>query len=130
MNEIDQCRITASVRVIGNICFQCRQNQDLLRSIIVPNTAQRTNSKSEKSERNGLHVLLSTTSMSYACFTLREWAVVAIRSVLEDCPENQAIVLELEGHTAMQTADLEEMGIRVNLNVPTGTVTVDQLHDK
>jgi ataxin-10 len=126
MNEIDQCRITTSVRVIGNLCFHCRQNQDLLRSIKVSNK----HSKSEKLERNGLHVLLSTTSMSYVCFTLREWAVVAIRSVLEDCPENQAIVSELEGQSALQTADLDEMGIRVNLNVPTGTVTVDQLLDK
>ena len=130
LNETDQCRITTSVRVIGNLCFHCRQNQDLLRSIKVPNTVRHNQSEPEKSERNGLHVLLSTTSMSYSCFTLREWAVVAIRSVLEDCPENQAIVFQLEGQTAMQTADLEDMGIRVNLNVPTGTVTVDQLDKK
>ena len=130
MNETDQCRITTSVRVIGNLCFHCRQNQDLLRTITIPITSQNNRSTSKKMERNGLHVLLSTTSMSYVCFTLREWAVVAIRSVLEDCLENQAIVSELEGQSAMQTADLEDMGIRVNLNVPTGTVTVDQLLDK
>jgi hypothetical protein len=131
MNEIEQCRLTTSVRVIGNLCFHCRLNQDLLRTLIVPYIQQTDESsttiKAEKKNRNGLHVLLSTTSMSYACFTLREWAVVSIRSALDECPENQAVLYELEAQSSMQTEELEEMGIRVNLNVAEGTVSVDPL---
>jgi Spinocerebellar ataxia type 10 protein domain len=137
MNEVDQCRITASVRVLGNLCFQCRHNQDMLRQTVVPYGDEATGAKnvpytekiSKKRDRNGLHVLLSTTSMSYACFTLREWAVVAIRAALEECPENQAVIEELEAQSSMHNSDLEDMGIRVNLDVAKGTVSVTPAND-
>jgi len=74
-------------------------------------------------ERNGLHVLLPMTSLSYTCFTLHEWAIIAICSALEKNTANQAVVAELEARTrsVVQSAALEEMGkmgIRVNLDWP------------
>ena len=136
LNETDQCRITASVRVVGNLCYQCGHNQDLLRltsiPYCIPTSDQQNNmcGSSEHMDRNGLHVLLSTTCMSYACFTLREWAVVAIRAALEGCPQNQAIVAELEAQSSMNSSDLENMGIRVDLDASKGKVSVSQMSDE
>jgi Spinocerebellar ataxia type 10 protein domain len=139
LNETDQCRITASVRVLGNLCYHCMHNQDLLRETVVPysnpssetHNVERTEGASPTTpmDRNGLHVLLSTTSMSYACFTLREWAVVAIRAALEECPQSQAVVAELEAQSSVNSADLEHMGIRVNLDTAKGVVSVSQAND-
>jgi Spinocerebellar ataxia type 10 protein domain len=139
LNETDQCRITASVRVLGNLCFHCAHNQDLLRETVVPYsslTRETPNiehtvgtSSIEAMNRSGLHVLLSTTSMSYSCFTLREWAVVAIRSALEECPKNQVVVAELETQSSVHSADLEQMGIRVNLDTAKGVVSVSPVSD-
>ena len=78
-------------------------------------------------ERNGLHVLLSTTSMTYTCFTLREWAVVAIRSALENNITNQAVVAELQARSAVQSAALHDMGIQVDLDMVSGQVSVNPL---
>jgi hypothetical protein len=138
LNETDQCRITASVRVLGNLCYHCGPNQDLLRQVMVPYSNSTSKKRkdvvyvegpSKQMDRNGLHVLLSTTCMSYACFTLREWAVVAIRAALEECPRNQAVVAELEAQASVNSSDLEDMGIRVNLDLSKGTLSVAQLND-
>jgi hypothetical protein len=59
------------VRLIGNAAYRCRNNQ-------VP-------------RRTGMHALLSTTSLGVACFTLREWCIIAIRNVVEDNPANTEV---------------------------------------
>lgn len=137
MTDIDQCRVTSTVRVLGNLCFQCRRNQDLMRLTAVPRHGSFNHSgtggddnnpmQAQFADRNGLHVLLSTTSMSYTCFTLREWAVVAIRTALENCPENQDVVARLEAGKAVQSTTLEDMGIRINLDK--GRVSIAPLRD-
>ena len=68
--------------------------------------------------------------MSYTCFTLREWAVVAIRSALENNRANQAVVAELEARSAVQSTELEDMGIRVDLDVARGQVSVAPVHNE
>lgn len=71
-----------------------------------------------------LHVVLSSTGLAPLCFTAREWAVVAIRSALQDHPENQAFVAELQAQEAVPSAALSHMGIRVDLNSRTGKAQV------
>ena len=65
--------------------------------------------------------------MTYTCFTLREWAVVAIRSALENNITNQAVVAELEARSAVQSAALHDMGIQVDLDMVSGQVSVNPL---
>jgi Spinocerebellar ataxia type 10 protein domain len=143
LSAAEQCRLTAMVRVLGNLCFECRENQDQLRSIVVPPTSPSFYSlpagrdsidqvlsaplAERPRARNGLHVLLSTTSLSYVCFTLREWVVVAIRSALTDNLENQAVVAELHASQAIQSTELLDMGLRVQVDGTTGSVSIAPL---
>lgn len=157
LNETDQFYVTSMIRVLGNLCYQCPQNQNCLRLTLVEhytiirrqedlNPASDTKSEPNSEEasthiplissaallsppRNGLHVLLSCTSMSYACFTLREWVVVAIRYALENCPANQAVVELLEAMQAVNSAELSDMGIRINLDASSNKMTIDSSDD-
>jgi hypothetical protein len=128
MEDEERQTVTVLVRLLGNLCFLCRQNQDLLRTILVPSTRPEDSDSDSLAaqERSALHVLLSCTSFSYTCFTLREWAVVAIRNVLDNNLENQAEVAKLDGQQPVQTAELDAMGVRVNLD-SRGKVSVEPL---
>lgn len=130
MEDEERQTVTVLVRLLGNLCFLCRENQDLLRTTIVPSTrpdsADSDSDKLAQQERSALHVLLSCTSFSYTCFTLREWAVVAIRNVLDKNEQNQAEVAKLDGQQPVQTAELDAMGVRINLD-SSGKVSVEPL---
>lgn len=108
----EQEELIALVRVIGNVCHKCKPNQDKLRVPIVSTL-----------ERNGLHVLLSSTSYATSCFTLREWAVVAIHNVLEDNSDNQQVVAELQAQEAINSPTLGRSGVQVDL-AKDGTVNI------
>jgi Spinocerebellar ataxia type 10 protein domain len=134
MLESEQRLITFLVRVIANLCFQCRPHQDLMRTTLVPcttrtgrtanaastttstSTAATTGATTDETPRTGLHVLLSCTSFAHACFTLREWSIVAIRNALHENPDNQAVVADLEAQQPVQSAALESMGIQIDLD--------------
>ena len=126
ITDCDQHLVTSIVRLIGNICYKCKDNQDLVRKTIVPMEEHTQLPKepydigreesSSKTCRNGLHVLLSCTSFAYGCFTLREWAIVAIRMTLDDNPENQKQVEELEAHQALETPELKKLGVKVDMD--------------
>ena len=127
MSDEEKNAITALVQLVGNVCFQCRQNQDLVRSTSVPVPIQMISSDgtpAEVEERNALHVVLSCTSLAHTCFTLREWAVIAIRNLLDNNELNQAVVAKLEANQPVQSAELGDLGIKVNLD-PKGNVTVE-----
>ena len=133
LTEDDQRLLIAMVQFVGNLCFRCKHNQDLLRTTLVPpskhlvqkaevadggdgekNTT--TSSDSVETMRNGLHVLLTCTTHATSCFTLREWGVIAIRNVLEDNSKNQAVVEALMAQGPVESAELEEAGVRVQLD--------------
>jgi apolipoprotein N-acyltransferase len=114
IKQCDQHHVTSLVRLIANICYKCQCNQDLVRMTPVPISFVKDTK--HDSRRNGLHVLLSCTSFAYGCFTLREWAIVAIRNVLEDNQENQKQVEELEAQQALNTPELEKLGVQVHLD--------------
>ena len=103
------------VRLLGNIVYQCRYNQDLLRIIQVPLTNPSHGNNSEK--RIGLHVILSTTSLAPTCLSLREWCIVAIRNAVEDNDANAEAVRTLEAQNTLgDTPELRRMGMKVNLD--------------
>lgn len=125
IDEGNQHLVTSIVRLIGNLCYRCKENQDHIRHIAVPvpkhsegNVQEYTQfSKAAVSvERNGLHVLLSCTSFAYGCFTLREWAIVAIRNALEGNLGNQKIVEELEAQQTLDTPELQRLKVKVDLD--------------
>lgn len=138
VSEDDQKLITSLVRLLGNLCFRCRDNQDLMRTTMVPMPTTKTKSKPDAESRNGngaadksrnaLHVLLSCTSFATSCFTLREWTVIAIRNVLEDNSYNQQVVAELEAQNPVESAALHHAGVRVSLDNK-GKVSLSTLNE-
>jgi len=123
----DQQTAIIMVRLIGNIVYQCRYNQDLLRIIPVPvleevkavdkkPTPGRTNN-GLPIERTGLHVILSATSLAPACFTLREWCIVAIRNAVEDNDANAETVRRLEANQVLSdTPELRQIGVKIDMD--------------
>lgn len=118
--------MTLLVRVLGNLCFGCRQNQDLMRTTLVPHESKNTGSGALS--RSALHVLLSCTAYATACFTLREWCVIAIRNVLENNLQNQNVVACLDAQSPVQTAALKEAGLHVQMD-STGKVSLSPLKE-
>jgi len=113
LTQEEQRIFVSLVRLIGNLCHQSRINQNHLRETAVPQSDQKDNDNALL--RTGLHLLLSCTSLSHTCFTLREWSVVAIRNALDENVENQALVAELQAQEPAPSSPLEEMGVRVQL---------------
>lgn len=131
LSALDQQTAIVMVRLLGNIVYECRYNQDLLRITPVPaleiandtsapskTAATNTNSNNGAPvERTGLHVLLSATSLSTACFTLREWCIVAIRNAVENNAANVETVRRLEVNQVLDdTPELRKMGVKVEMD--------------
>lgn len=129
LDSQEQRTAIMSVRLLANIIYQCRYNQDLLRMTPVPvldvemantnwassNAAQSTNDI--PTERTGLHVLLSATTLAPACFTLREWCIVAIRNAVEENAANTETIRSLEANQALNdTPELRRMGIKIDID--------------
>lgn len=131
IHDDEQAKLVGLVRLLGNLAFGCKSNQDAIRHTVVPLPASETNT-TPCEERSGLHVLLSCTSYSHACFTLREWAVVAIRNVLENNSANQELVEQLEAKQSVQSSAMTDMGIQVNVEPKSGkveVVTLDRIEE-
>jgi len=109
LSDLEQRALISLVRALGNFSFQCQHNQDLVRTILVPRLG-------ESNGRSCMHVLISATSLSHKCFTLREWGLVALRYLIENNPTNQQVLAELEAQQPVQSAELSSMGIRVDLD--------------
>lgn len=125
LSDDDQKLLTSLVQFVGNLCYGCKHNQDLLRTTLVPRAkpllprieeSAAEDASNVADIRNGLHVLLTCTTHATACFTLREWGVIAIRNVLEENTENQSVVKDLMAQGPVESADLEEAGVRVQLD--------------
>mmetsp|Transcript_779 Transcript_779/g.2178 ORF Transcript_779/g.2178 Transcript_779/m.2178 type:complete len:297 (+) Transcript_779:646-1536(+) len=114
IDDHDQRLAVACVRLIGNICYKCPSNQDRVRETEVPFPGGVPFRAPDGTAvvRCGLHVLLSCTSFSYGCFTLREWALVAIRNVLDGNQQNQDMVAKLEAQKTVDTPELNKMGVK------------------
>eukprot|EP00978_Attheya_sp_CCMP212_P017833 scaffold48084_cov61-Attheya_sp.AAC.2 len=132
----EQQYMTGYIRLIGNLCYQCKSNQDMLRQTQVPivnvvSNDEEPSSSSKTSDavvRTGLHVLLTCTSFSFGCFTLREWAIVAIRNALDRNNANQDVVEKLEAQQALDSPELQNAGVKVNMD-KTGKVSVHKRDD-
>ncbi|KAL7569290.1 hypothetical protein ACA910_016837 [Epithemia clementina (nom. ined.)] len=125
LSQDEQAALIGLVRVIGNMSFQCRCIQDIVRTTKAP----RHDDIDRKScNRSALHLVLSTTSLSHTCFSLREWCLVAIRYLVENNDANQQVLVELEAQQPVQSPELQSMGVRVALN-PNGNVQLKPFSD-
>ena len=115
-NEEQQI-LTSLVRLLGNLCFRCQHNQDLIRKtdISIAGGDEQEARNALTPRRSILHVLLSCTSFGHACFTLREWGIVAIRNILDNNALNQEEVARLEAQQPIATAELRNAGVRVKM---------------
>ncbi|KAL7545165.1 hypothetical protein ACHAWF_008698 [Thalassiosira exigua] len=112
MSSQEQATAIVMVRLVGNLIYQCRYNQDMLRTTLVPST-----DSSGSLERTGLHVILSATSLAPACFTLREWCIVAIRNAVEGNDANAETVRRLEANQVIgDTPELQRMGVKIEMD--------------
>jgi len=127
LSEQDQHAAIVNVRLIGNIIFQCRHNQDLIRITPVPmldvmvdddkKSAATAATNEVPTERTGLHVILSTTSLAPVCFTLREWCIVAIRNAMDGNAANAETCRRLEANQVMDdTPELQKLGVKMSLD--------------
>lgn len=117
LSSDDQETAISTVRLIGNLVYQCQYNQDLLRSTLVVSKSDLKDGNSSGISRTGLHVLLSATSLGHACFTIREWCIVAIRNAVENNEANIEMVRGLEANEALgDTPELKKLGVKVDLD--------------
>ena len=133
LSQDDQQTAIVMVRLLGNIIYQCRYNQDILRITSIPIEEESFDSNSTTSsnatpppqnthsevpfERTGLHVILSATSLAPVCFTLREWCIVAIRNATENNAANIETVRRLEANQVLSdTPELRQMGVKIDLD--------------
>ncbi|KAG2224314.1 hypothetical protein INT45_012883 [Circinella minor] len=91
-----------SVRLLGALCHEDRRMQDKIREI------------------GGIPIILAQCKIEDAnpckySIYLREYAILALRNILKDNHENQAIIAELEPKEAVQTDELTEMGLKAKL---------------
>ncbi|ORY95652.1 spinocerebellar ataxia type 10 protein domain-domain-containing protein [Syncephalastrum racemosum] len=86
-----------SVRLIGALCYHNRQMQD------------------ETREQGGIPLVLAQCKIDDANPYIREYAVLAIRNILEENDANQALIAELQPMQAVQTPELDEMGLETRL---------------
>lgn len=121
LSSQDQETVISTVRLIANLLYQCQYNQDLLRSTLVLPMSDLNEGNSSRDanvvSRTGLHVLLSATSLGPACFTIREWCIVAIRNAVENNEANIEMVRRLEANEALgDTPELKKLGVKVDLD--------------
>ncbi|KAL7539225.1 hypothetical protein ACHAXR_010220 [Thalassiosira sp. AJA248-18] len=124
LSSQDQQTAIVMVRLIGNIIYQCRYNQDLLRitpapplEIAIDKSVPSNTTGGVPMERTGLHVILSATSLAPACFTLREWCIVAIRNAIEGNAANAETVRRLEANQVLDdTPELRRAGVKIDMD--------------
>ncbi|KAI9190840.1 spinocerebellar ataxia type 10 protein domain-containing protein [Polychytrium aggregatum] len=82
-----------AIKVIGNLCYHCKEIQDEMRNIGV------------------IQVVLNHCTLDDNNPFIREYALFAIRNLCYNNLENQALIDSLEARGVAQSQDLNEMGV-------------------
>ncbi|XP_051818834.1 ataxin-10 [Antechinus flavipes] len=83
------------VRLIGNMCYKNRNNQDKVY------------------ELDGIPLILDNCSMDDNNPFLNQWAVYAIRNLTEHNKRNQELIAKMEDHGLADTTMLKKMGFEI-----------------
>ncbi|XP_069142657.1 ataxin-10-like [Argopecten irradians] len=82
------------VRLIGNMCYRHRENQQRAANL------------------NALPLILDQTNIDKKNPYITQWAILAVRNLCEDCPDNKAILAGLKKQgLADNSAVLKELGM-------------------
>ncbi|XP_054718905.1 ataxin-10-like [Uloborus diversus] len=84
------------IRLIGNLCYGCRENQDLVRKL------------------DGIPLLLDCSNLDIRNPFIMQWCILAIRNVLENNQENQAVLAGMSvSGDLVESALIKELGFQV-----------------
>ncbi|MBN3317560.1 ATX10 protein, partial [Atractosteus spatula] len=83
------------IRLIGNLCHHNRSNQDKVR------------------ELDGIALLLDNCNIDGNNPFISQWAIFAVRNVLDQNEQNQEVLRALEGRGVADDSALREMGFRL-----------------
>ncbi|XP_015208784.2 ataxin-10 [Lepisosteus oculatus] len=83
------------IRLIGNLCHHNRNNQDKVR------------------ELDGFALLLDNCNIDGNNPFISQWAIFAVRNMLDQNEQNQEVLRALEGHGVADDSALREMGFRL-----------------
>jgi len=84
------------VRLIGNLVYRNKTNQDEVR------------------ECNGIEIVLCCSPIDIRNPMITQWVVVATRNLLENNPENQAVIAQLDKKGVMDKVALKAAGIDIH----------------
>ncbi|KAF9563164.1 hypothetical protein EC968_004972 [Mortierella alpina] len=96
------------VRLVGNLAYRSRHVQDRIRKC------------------NGLIVMLSQCNIDDANPYLREYAILAMKNILNGNPQNQALIEELQPIEAVDHPALQEARVTSRLDAETGRPVLSQ----
>lgn len=105
LSNYHQNLVKLYLQIVANLSFRCKAIQDIFRHPLVTSEP-----------RTGLHVIMSCTSLSFACIGLREWAIVALRNLLEGNAENQHALESLSPQEAVPSDELARLGFSIDLD--------------
>lgn len=103
MGNIDQdhagyCLKRDLVKLIGNMAYECKPNQDLIR------------------EMNGIPLVLDQTSIDGRNPYIQQWSVLAIHNICKDNNENKGILASLKFEGLAEEADmLKKYGVKAEV---------------
>lgn len=87
------------LRVISNVCFNRRCNQDAVRN-----------------SGNGLFVVLNQCNVDENSPYLREWSILAIRNLCENNLENQQAIANLRIEGTVNSSVIEKAGMKIEMS--------------
>lgn len=90
------------IQLLANFAYKCREVQDALRI------------------SGALPLILNGCRSDDNNPLVREWAVFAVRNICEDNDENQRYIAELKPQGVAENPDLEQMGLRAEMDPATG----------
>ena len=94
------------VKLIGNLVYRNKELQSLCGSL------------------GAIDVCLSNCQIDDRNPMVREWAILALRNLMEDHAANQALVSGLHPETVANNTELSRMGLEAIMDNKTGRITV------
>ncbi|GFR50142.1 hypothetical protein Agub_g12294, partial [Astrephomene gubernaculifera] len=95
-------------------------------SVLANGAFRRPRVVSELVVRGGVELLLAQTNLDDRSPLAREWALWGLRNMCEGSEEVQKRIAGLELQTAVETPELQKLGLRLELDKATGKMKVSK----
>lgn len=100
------------VRLIGNLCWRHKENQDQVR------------------ELDGIPLLLDCCSIDARNPLMIQWVVLAVRNLCENNKENQAVIATMNREGSIDTRMLHDLGLTLHADDKSNKVRIVPLKSK